>query len=91
MTYRDLPYYEGIWAKTRHEYKKSQKLFTYLYKMVHNLVPSGHSKYWLIRHSMASTAIYSLRDCSYVYAHVHTHLFKQETTCRFKFKLGRKY
>jgi len=23
---------------------------------VHNLVPSGHSKHWLIRHSMASTA-----------------------------------
>jgi len=34
MTYRDLPYYEGIRAKTRHEYKLNP-----LHTMVHNLVP----------------------------------------------------
>jgi len=31
--------------------------------MIHNLVPYGHLKYWLIHHSMASTAIYSSHDC----------------------------
>ena len=30
--------------------------------MVHNLVPFIPNKYWLIRHSMASKAIYSSHD-----------------------------
>jgi len=72
MMCRDLPYYEGIRAKTRREYKlhkNKHKNHTNSYiplEMVHNFVVSGRSKRWLIRHSMASTAIYSSHDCGVI-------------------------
>jgi len=69
MTFRDLPYYDGIRAKTCHEYKLHENKYENHTNSLHAFrkwwpyfVPSGHSKHWLIHHSMASTAIYSLRD-----------------------------
>jgi len=66
MTYRDLPYYEGIRAKACREYKlhknkHENSLHTFRKWSItwSQFVVSTHSRRWLIRHSMASTAIYS--------------------------------
>jgi len=63
MKYRDLPYYKGIRAKTRREYKlhknKQKNHANSLHTFRKWSVLSGHSKHWLILHSMVSTAIYS--------------------------------
>jgi len=73
MTYRDLPYYEGIMAKTCHEYKLHENKYKNHANSLHTFrkrsitwsqfVLSSCSKHWLVRHSMASTAIYSSCDC----------------------------
>jgi len=70
MTHRDLPYYEGIRAKTRHEYKLHENKHQNHPNHLHTFrkwsitwsqfVLSARSKHWLIFHSMACTAIYSL-------------------------------
>jgi len=71
ITYRDLPYYEGVRAKTHHEYKlhenkprKSCKSFTYV--PLKNAPLLGPTLSYLvvlnvvlIHHSIACTAIYS--------------------------------
>jgi len=66
--YRDLPYYEGIRAKIHHEYKlhKNHANSSHTFRKWlewSQFIVSGHSKCWLICHSMASTAIYSSHDC----------------------------
>jgi len=63
MTYRDLSYYEGIRTKTHREYKLRIKIMQTLSITWSQFVVSGHSKRWLLRHSMVSIAIYSSRDC----------------------------
>jgi len=71
MMYRDLPYYEGISAKTCREYKLKHKnhansIHTFRKWSItwSQFVLSGCSKHWPILHSMVSTAIYSSRDCN---------------------------
>jgi len=69
MTCGYLPYYEGIRAKTRHEYKLPENKHKNHTNSLHTFrkwsitwsqfVLSSHSKHLLIRYSMASTAIYS--------------------------------
>jgi len=70
MTYRDLPYYEGIRAKTRREYKLHENKHKNHTSCLHTfrkwsitwsqVIVSSSFKLWLIRHLMA---IYSLREC----------------------------
>jgi len=72
MKYRDLPYYEGIRAKTPHEYKLHENKHENHTNHVHTFrrwsitwsqfVLTDHTKHWLIHHSMACTAIYSSHD-----------------------------
>jgi len=72
MTYRDLPYYKGIRAETCREYKIHKNKHKNHENSLHTFrkwsitwsqfVVSSHSRRWLIRHSMASTAIYSSLD-----------------------------
>jgi len=68
MTYRDLPYYEGIRLKHSvniYFMKISTTITQTIYiplKMIHNFIVSTPSKHWLICHSMLCTAIYSSRD-----------------------------
>jgi len=70
MTHRDLPYYEAIRPKqvmninfTKTSTKMMQTVYIPLSITWSQVIVSGSSKHWLIRHSMASTAIYSSRDC----------------------------
>jgi len=72
MTYKDLPYHEDIMAKTRCEYKLYENKHENHASRSHifrkwsitwsQFVLSGHTKRWLICHSMASTAIFSSCD-----------------------------
>jgi len=69
MTHRSLPYYKGIRAKTHREYKLYENKHENHTNHLHTwsitwsqFIVSTPSKHWLIRHSMARTAIYSSRD-----------------------------
>jgi len=72
MTYRDLPYYEGIRDKTCHEYKlhenehKNHAIFLHTFRKWSitwsQFILSGCKKHWLIHYSMVSTAIYGSRE-----------------------------
>jgi len=72
MTYRDLPYYEGMRAKTRRENKLHENAHENHANSLHTFrkwsitwsqyVVSIHNKHWLILHSMECTAIYSSCD-----------------------------
>jgi len=76
MRQRDLPYYKGIRAKTCREYKlhknkhknhaNSLHIFRkwYMHITWSQFIVSDRFKCSLIRHSMASTAIYSSHECS---------------------------
>jgi len=71
-TYKNLPYYVGIKAKTRREYKlhgnKHENHANHLYTFRKwsitwsQFVISTRSKHWLIFHSMVCIVIYSLHD-----------------------------
>jgi len=65
MMHRDLPYYEGIRNKTHREYElhenKHKNHANHLRTLRIQSITwslSTRSKHWLIRHSMACTAIY---------------------------------
>jgi len=72
MMHRNLPYYKGIWDKTRREYKLHENkpenhanhLHTFRKWSItwYQFVLSTRSKHWLIPHSMACTAIHNSRD-----------------------------
>jgi len=70
MTYRDLPYYEGIGAKTWRDYKLHKNKHKNHANSLHTFRKwsitwslCSHLKHWLIHHSMASTVIYSPHEC----------------------------
>jgi len=72
MMHRDLPYYEGIRAKTRCEYKLDENKHKNHANYLHTFrkwsiawsqyVVSIPNKRWLILHSMVCYAIYSSCD-----------------------------